>query len=63
MFSTGQIIFGIIFFVAFVILMFFLYKKDLKMHQTYYKNIYPVIIAFIVFLVILFSLKIILKNN
>jgi membrane protease YdiL (CAAX protease family) len=63
MFSSRQIIFGVVFFIAFVILMFFLYKKDLKMHQVHYKNIYPVVIAFVLFLALFFSLKFFLQNK
>tara|TARA_B100001057_G_C22705693_1_gene893663 strand:- start:67 stop:264 length:198 start_codon:yes stop_codon:yes gene_type:complete len=38
MFTTGRIIFAIIFVIAFVIFMVLSYKKDAKNHQIYYKN-------------------------
>ena len=50
MFSKGQLIFAALFAIAFVILMFWSYRKDLKIHKKYYKNTYIVIIA--VFLII-----------
>ena len=38
MFTTGRIIFAIIFIIAFVIFMVISYKKDSKNHQAYYKD-------------------------
>jgi len=38
MFTTGRIIFAIIFIIAFVIFMVISYKKDSKNHQVYYKD-------------------------
>ena len=38
MFTKGQIIFAIIFIIAFVIFMVISYKKDSKNHQAYYKD-------------------------
>ena len=45
MFSKGQLIFAALFAIAFAILMFWSYRKDLKIHKKYYKNTYIVIIA------------------
>jgi len=38
MFTTGRIIFAIIFIIAFIIFMVISYKKDAKNHKAYYKN-------------------------
>ncbi len=38
MFTKGQLIFAGFFVVAFIILMVFSYRKDIKNHQKYYKN-------------------------
>ena len=38
MFTTGRIIFAIIFIIAFVIFMVISYKKDSKNHKVYYKD-------------------------
>ncbi|MDA9327446.1 hypothetical protein OAD34_01480 [Flavobacteriaceae bacterium] len=38
MFTTGRIIFAIIFIIAFIIFMVISYKKDAKNHEVYYKN-------------------------
>ena len=38
MFTTGRIVFAIIFIIAFVIFMVISYKKDSKNHQVYYKD-------------------------
>ncbi|MGG6230252.1 hypothetical protein [Tenacibaculum sp. SDUM215027] len=38
MFTTGRIIFASLFVVAFIVLMFFSYKKDAKNNKKYYQN-------------------------
>ena len=38
MFTTGRIIFAIIFIIAFIIFMVISYKKDAKNHEVYNKN-------------------------
>ncbi|CAM1352952.1 MULTISPECIES: hypothetical protein [Tenacibaculum] len=38
MFTTGRIIFASLFVIAFIILMFFSYKKDAKNNKKYYQN-------------------------
>ncbi len=38
MFTTGRIIFAIIFIITFIIFMVFSYRKDAKNHKDYYKN-------------------------
>ena len=45
MFSTGQLIFGLLFFIAFVIAMFFAYKKDAQLHQLFYKGNYKILVG------------------
>ncbi|MEY2922483.1 MAG: hypothetical protein RL108_1109 [Bacteroidota bacterium] len=62
MFSTGQIIFGLLFFIAFVIAMFFSYKKDARLHQIFYKGNYKILIGFLVFIGLLFIIKIFFKR-
>ncbi|WP_378177166.1 hypothetical protein [Aquimarina sp. SS2-1] len=57
MFSTGQWIFAGCFVVAFVILMIFSYRKDLKLHRKYYKGSIFILIGFIIFILLLFALK------
>jgi hypothetical protein len=62
MFSTGQLIFGIIFFFAFLVAMFFAYKKDAKLHQIFYKGNYKILLGFALFIVLLFVIKIFFKR-
>jgi len=62
MFSQGQILFGVCFFIAFVIIMIFAYRKDLKLHKVFYKGNYKVLLAFLLFIVLLFIIKIFLKR-
>ncbi|PHR71576.1 MAG: hypothetical protein COA67_06055 [Lutibacter sp.] len=60
MFTSGQKIFAVLFFIAFVILMIYSYRKDLKLHKVHYKNTFIVLIVaiaiFILFGVITFSM-------
>jgi hypothetical protein len=62
MFSQGQLIFAGCFFVAFVIAMVFAYRKDLKMHKVFYKGNYKILVGFIIFIAILFMIKIFFKR-
>jgi membrane-associated HD superfamily phosphohydrolase len=57
MFSNGQIIFGILFAIAFIVILFFSYRKDLKLHKKYYKGSIWVLIAFIAFLLFIVAIK------
>ncbi len=62
MFSTGQLIFAIIFVIAFSIFMVVSYRKDIKLHQKNYKGSIWVLICFVVFIIVLFLIKYFLKN-
>lgn len=62
MFSQGQLIFGILFFIAFVIAVGYSYKKDSFVHKSFYKGNYKIIIGFLVFIGMLFVIKIYLKH-
>lgn len=57
MFSTGQLIFAGLFLIAFVIIMIFSYRKDIRLHTKYYKGSIYVLIGFIVFILLLFLIK------
>lgn len=61
MFTRGQLIFAILFFVVFVGIIIYNYRKDLKLHRKYYQGSWYVLIGFILFLFTLFSLKSIMK--
>ena len=62
MFSIGQLIFGLLFFITFVIAMFFSYRKDARLHQIFYKGNYKILIGFLVFIGLLFVIKIFFKR-
>ncbi len=57
MFTTGQLIFALLFFLAFVGVMIWSYRKDLKLHKKYYKGSYWVLIGLLVFFILLYALK------
>ena len=57
MFSTGQLIFAGLFIIAFIIVMIISYRKDIRLHQKYYKGSIFVLLGFIVFILILFFIK------
>jgi uncharacterized membrane protein YdbT with pleckstrin-like domain len=60
MFSNGQIIFGILFALVFILILFYAYRKDLKLHKRYYKGSVWVLIAFIAFLLFIVAIKFVL---
>nr|WP_281542665.1 hypothetical protein [Maribacter aestuarii] len=62
MFSSGQIIFAVLFAITFMVIIVISYRKDLKLHQKNYKGVKWVGIFFILFLLILFFIKYFLKD-
>ncbi len=62
MFSTGQLIFAILFIIVFSLVIVLMYKKDKKLHSKNYKGVKWVGIFFVIFLLILFYIKYLLKN-
>jgi hypothetical protein len=62
MFSTGQIYFAIFFIIAFVITMILVYRKDLKVLKPFYKGTYWVFVGFLVFIGLLFVIKVLMKD-
>lgn len=62
MFSQGQLIFAVCFFIAFVIVMIFAYRKDLALHKIFDKGNYKVLLTFLLFIVILFVIKFFFKR-
>ncbi|MDG1728542.1 MAG: hypothetical protein P8K68_11105 [Algibacter sp.] len=61
MFSKGQIIFGIIFFIVFSIIIAYTYRKDLKIHKRFYAGSVWVLIAFIAFILFIAAIKFFFK--
>lgn len=62
MFSTGQLIFAALFFIAFVVIITLTYRKDKKLHKKNYKGVIWILVSFITFIIILFLIKYFLKN-
>ena len=62
MFSTGQIYFAVFFIAAFVITMIAVYRKDLKVLQPFYKDTYWIFIGFLIFIGLLFLIKVLMKE-
>lgn len=60
MFSTGQLIFGLLFFVVFVIAVGYQYGKDKKIRKTHYKGSIWILIAFIGFIGMIAAIKFLL---
>jgi hypothetical protein len=56
MFSKGQIIFAILFFVAFVIAITYAYTKDKHNNRAFFKGSYKVLIFIVVVFFLLFGL-------
>lgn len=62
MFSTGQLTFAILFIIAFVSIISYMYAKDKKLHKKNYKGVQWILITFIGFIIFLFLVKYFLKN-
>ena len=62
MFSSGQIVFAILFIIAFAIIMVLSYLKDKRLHQKNYRGVKWVGVSFVIFVILLFVLKVLLKN-
>jgi hypothetical protein len=62
MFTTGQITFGVLFFIAFVIVIAIAYRKDKGLHNQFYKGNYKILLGFLSFIVLLFVIKILFKH-
>lgn len=55
MFSKGQIIFAVLFFVSFVVAMVWAYRKDKAINTLLYKDSYKVILVVLMVFIILFG--------
>tara|TARA_R110000850_G_scaffold155339_1_gene279625 strand:+ start:26 stop:214 length:189 start_codon:yes stop_codon:yes gene_type:complete len=62
MITTGQIVFAVLFFIAFVIIMVYSYRGDKKLHKKQYKGSLWILVGFIAFIIFLLLLKTYLKN-
>jgi hypothetical protein len=62
MFSQGQLVFAVLFLVAFIIAAIYSYRKDLRIHQEFYKGNYKILIGFGIFISILFLIKVFFKR-
>ncbi|WP_346881637.1 hypothetical protein [uncultured Algibacter sp.] len=60
MFSKGQIIFGIIFFIVFAIIIGYTYRRDLALHKRFYNGSIWVLVAFIGFILSIVAIKFLL---
>lgn len=61
MFSRGQLIFAVLFAIAFIVVLFFMYRKDLKLHKQHYKGTLWVLLAFLGFIGLIVAIKVIFK--
>jgi len=57
MFTVGQIVFALFFFVTFVLIIFLSYKQDRKTIKLFYRDSYKILLAFILFFFLLFCIK------
>jgi len=57
MFSKGQTIFAILFAIAFIIIIVFMYLKDKSIHKQQYKGVKWVLLGFLLFILFLFLIK------
>lgn len=62
MFSQGQILFGVLFAIAFITAIVIAYRKDANLHKIFYKGNYKILLGFLLFIGLLFLIKIFLKH-
>ncbi|PHR14802.1 MAG: hypothetical protein COA40_01105 [Aequorivita sp.] len=62
MFTTGQLVFAVLFLIVFVIIMVYSYRGDKKLHKKQYKGSLWILVGFIAFIVFLLLVKSYLKN-
>ncbi|MDX1271297.1 hypothetical protein [Bizionia paragorgiae] len=57
MFSTGQLVFGVLFAIVFIFVIAYMYRKDLNLHRQHYKGTLWVLLAFIGFIGFIAAIK------
>lgn len=57
MFTNGQWVFGILFVIAFIIVLTYTYRKDINLHRKYYKGSIWILLAFISFILLIVTIK------
>lgn len=62
MFSQGQWVFAALFAVSFIVLISYSYIRDKKTYAKFYKNTYVVLLGFLLFVALLFVIKVTLKH-
>lgn len=62
MFSSGQLVFAGLFFISFVIATIYSYRKDILVHRKVYNGSYKILIGFLIFIGLLFVIKIFFKH-
>lgn len=62
MFTQGQWTFAGLFLIVFIIASVFVYRKDARLHQKMYKGSYRVLLGFILFIALLFVIKIFFRH-
>ena len=62
MFSFGQLIFGICFFVVFIMIVILSYKADKKQQPQYFKGSYKILVGFLIAFSLLLLVKFITKQ-
>ena len=62
MFTQGQWTFAGLFLFVFIICAIYVYRKDAILHKKFYKGSYRVLIGFLIFIGLLFVIKIFMKR-
>lgn len=62
MFSKGQLLFAALFAICFIAIIVISYRKDITLHRQYYKGSKWILVAFLIFIGLLFVIKSIMKE-
>jgi hypothetical protein len=57
MFSKGQTVFAVLFAISFIIIIIFMYLKDISTHKQQYKGVKWILLGFLLFILFLFLIK------
>jgi hypothetical protein len=55
--TKGHIVFALIFAVVFLVIIAWMYRKDLKLHRIYYKGSWMVLVAVVIGIAVFLFLK------
>lgn len=63
MFTEGQLLFAVFFFITFLSIIIYSYRKDIRSHKVHYKGSLKILLIFIMSLIGLYLIKYFTQNT